>query len=179
MLVDLERARIERQANSEQRARLAILDKHGTNIGPMPASQPTSKTTLPRSVAVLPNSLPLLQYTSLLGTQTLLLLFTALFLPRTTVLVLPSVLPSQKTSLDRPQHPFIEPLTTSPAWTLAWICLGTGVVISWWAGWVKVWHFEAHRATNESPDATRLKKATMPSKPRVIFPPPIEISVAD
>ncbi|KAG8950969.1 hypothetical protein FRC00_007470 [Tulasnella sp. 408] len=65
------------------------------------------------------SGLPLARYTSIVGTQSLLLTFTALFLPRSTSSLLGSdFLPPPSSSLDRPQHPFLEPLTASPVLTL-------------------------------------------------------------
>ncbi|KIO33132.1 hypothetical protein M407DRAFT_241161 [Tulasnella calospora MUT 4182] len=86
------------------------------------------------------SGLPLARYTSIVGTQSLLLAFTALFLPRSTTSLLGSdFLPPPSSSLDRPQHPFLEPITASPVLTLVWLCLGVGVVISWSSGYMRVW----------------------------------------
>ncbi|KAF7366784.1 p-loop containing nucleoside triphosphate hydrolase protein [Mycena sanguinolenta] len=43
---------------------------------------------------------------------------------------------------DRPQHPFLEALTRSPAGTLAWVCAGAVVLQGWWGGWVREWGIE-------------------------------------
>jgi len=86
------------------------------------------------------SALPLARYSSLVGTQTVLLLFTAFFLPRSTMTLLgPAYLPLQKSSVDRPQHPFLEPLTASPSLTLAWMCSGVAAIMPWWAGYMRVW----------------------------------------
>ncbi|QRW25893.1 GPI biosynthesis family Pig-F protein [Rhizoctonia solani] len=75
-------------------------------------------------------SFPLSRYASLLGSQTLGLGFTLGMLPRTRVLQpeLASLFGTQsdgvKTSQDHPQHPFLTPLTDSPARTLFWLCFG-------------------------------------------------------
>ncbi|KAG8930893.1 hypothetical protein FRC02_003499 [Tulasnella sp. 418] len=85
-------------------------------------------------------SFPYAQYSSLLGTQALLLIFSALFLPRSTPHLFGlDFLPEQKTSRDRPQHEFLQPLTASPELTLGWVCLGVGLVIPWWAGYMRIW----------------------------------------
>jgi phosphatidylinositol glycan class F len=78
---------------------------------------------------------PYFQYTSLLGTHTLLLAFTAVFLPAGTVLV--TSLPPQQSSLDKPQHRLLEPITANPLWTLLWLCAGTSACQAWWAGWMR------------------------------------------
>lgn len=78
---------------------------------------------------------PYFQYTSLLGTHTLLLAFTAFFLPGGTVLITP--LPPQQSSLDKPQHRLLEPITASPVWTLLWLCAGTSACQAWWGGWMR------------------------------------------
>lgn len=86
------------------------------------------------------SGLPLARYTSIVGTQSLLLVFTALFLPRSTSSLLgPDFLPPPSSSLDRPQHPFLEPITASPVLTLFWLCLGVGFVIAWSSGYMRVW----------------------------------------
>lgn len=87
---------------------------------------------------------PYFQYTSLLGTHTLLLGFTAAFLPAGTVLLTP--LPPQQSSLDKPQHRLLEPITANPVWTLLWLCAGTGACQAWWAGWMRqLWAAYPHQ----------------------------------
>jgi hypothetical protein len=85
---------------------------------------------------------PFGQYTSVVGVHTTLLAFTALFLPRTTFLLeFTAAWPDEAlmTSRDKPQHPFIVPLTLSPISTLLCICLGMLVLQAWWGGWVRNW----------------------------------------
>ncbi|KAJ6625089.1 GPI biosynthesis protein family Pig-F-domain-containing protein [Mycena sp. CBHHK59/15] len=75
---------------------------------------------------------PFAGYTSAVGVHTSLLAFSALFLPRTTEIIeflKPAIDPSQLTSRDRPQHPFLDALTMSPVSTLACICVGAAI---WW-----------------------------------------------
>ncbi|KAG9007072.1 hypothetical protein FRB90_009560 [Tulasnella sp. 427] len=101
-----------------------------------PKSSDPSETDAPSQES----GLPLARYTSIVGTQSLLLAFTALFLPRSTASIFGSdFLPPPSSSLDRPQHPFLEPLTASPVLTLIWLCLGVGVVVAWSAGYMRVW----------------------------------------
>ncbi len=82
--------------------------------------------------------LPLAQCASLVGTHSLFLLFTALFLPRSSI-YLGIELPEQRTSLDRPQSEFLKPLTSRPELTVTWISLGVLIVNTWWSGWVRAW----------------------------------------
>ncbi|KAJ7291448.1 GPI biosynthesis protein family Pig-F-domain-containing protein [Mycena rebaudengoi] len=85
---------------------------------------------------------PFLRYTSAVGVHTSLLAFSALFLPRTTEVfefLKPDIDPSQFTSKDRPQHPFLDALTLSPVSTVACICIGASVLQSWWGGWMRSW----------------------------------------
>jgi len=85
---------------------------------------------------------PFARYISLVFVHATLLAFTALFLPRTTFLFQLPPGPSQMTSRDRPQHPFLEPLTINPVSTLACICAGGVVLQGWWGGWVRGWWIE-------------------------------------
>ncbi|KAJ7130358.1 GPI biosynthesis protein family Pig-F-domain-containing protein [Mycena epipterygia] len=85
---------------------------------------------------------PFAGYTSVVGVHTTLLAFSTLFLPRTPEVfdfLKPELAPSQRTSRDRPQHPFLDALTLSPVSTLACICVGAAVLQSWWGGWVRAW----------------------------------------
>ncbi|KAG5635370.1 hypothetical protein H0H81_011517 [Sphagnurus paluster] len=101
---------------------------------------------------------PFARYTSIVGVHTTLLSFTALFLPRTTLLL--DLAPSPTaTSLDRPQHPFLEALTARPALTLACLCTGAALLQSWWAGWVRSWG--AQYAMRGSDDERRLETAAL------------------
>lgn len=89
---------------------------------------------------------PFFQYASTLGIQSSLLLFTAFFLPRTSLLYFdsPAEFPFAQaaSSLDRPQAAFLEPLTASPALTLGWICGGSCILVLWWARWVRSWAYD-------------------------------------
>jgi phosphatidylinositol glycan class F len=103
----------------------------------LPANTPSSQHAPNASF-----SFPILQFTSVLGTYTLLLIFVALYLPRSTTLLssfIPTPAPRPQTSLDRPEHPFLVPLTANPELTLSWVCLGSWVLVAWWGGWVRGW----------------------------------------
>jgi len=84
---------------------------------------------------------PFARYTSVVGVHTNLLAFSALFLPRSVFFVTtPDLTPAS--SRDKPQHPFLDPLTINPAWTLACICGGAIILQGWWGGWVRKWSNE-------------------------------------
>lgn len=90
----------------------------------------------------LANSIPINSYIAVVGVHTTLWAFTGLYLPRTTFTSGPDTKwnsSQQLSSRDRPQHSFLVALTVNPTWTLACICLGAGIVQSWWAGQVKRW----------------------------------------
>ncbi|KAJ1301088.1 hypothetical protein OPQ81_003506 [Rhizoctonia solani] len=128
-------------------------------------------------------SFPLSRYASLLGSQTLGLGFTLGMLPRTRVLQpelasLFGTLDTPKTSQDHPQHPFLTPLTDSPARTLFWLCAGSLVLIGWSAGSLRIWHkasepdkydsTEQSSTTNSAPEkvvlGTKVKRPPIPAR---------------
>lgn len=81
-------------------------------------------------------------YFSVVGVHTTLWVFVAFYLPRTTFLADLASLElgeSQISSRDRPQHPFLAPLTANPASTLLYICAGGIILQSWWAEWMRNW----------------------------------------
>ncbi|KAJ7151357.1 GPI biosynthesis protein family Pig-F-domain-containing protein [Mycena crocata] len=111
-----------------------------------PASQEQGPDTQLSDTLSPPVFFPFATYTSIVGVHTTLLAFSTLFLPRTTDVfefLRPEVDPSQLTSKDRPQHPFLDALTLSPASTLACICAGAAVLQAWWGGWVREWWIES------------------------------------
>lgn len=92
----------------------------------------------PSLVEILPGD----SYIPVVGVHTTLLLFSGLFLPRTTFLQDITYVQAdleQISSTDHPQHPFLEALTLNPLATLVYICLGAAVLQSWWAGYVRDW----------------------------------------
>lgn len=122
--------------------RMAPKHKGGTR----PARPPPDQFALDSKLSVSPMKFPFAGYTSIVGVHSTLLLFVALFLPRTTILLDPSLAPkpvaSQLTSRDKPQHPFLEPLTLNPTWTMACVCAGAVVLQAWWGGWIRRWWIE-------------------------------------
>jgi phosphatidylinositol glycan class F len=91
---------------------------------------------------------PFAQYTSVVGVHTTLLAFTALFLPRTNLFLTKSSA-TQMTSRDRPQHPFVEALTTHPLWTMTCVCGGVIILQVWWGRWMRNWAIEFTRSDDK------------------------------
>jgi len=102
-------------------------------------SDPSTKRPSPSlQKEVLPGN----SYIPVVGVHATLLAFNALFLPRTTFLqelTGISVNSAQLSSLDRPRHPFLEPLTLNPLTTTLYICFGAAILQSWWAGYIREW----------------------------------------
>ncbi|KAJ7720793.1 GPI biosynthesis protein family Pig-F-domain-containing protein [Mycena metata] len=102
-----------------------------------------------------PTFFPFASYTATVGVHTTLLVFTALFLPQAVTPTLHELFESssssqrsgdaqgrtqaQQTSLDRPQHPFLDALTLDPVATLICVCVGAALLQGWWGGWVRGW----------------------------------------
>ena len=108
----------------------------------------------------LPNALPK-QYPPLLLIHVILLAAALILLPQTPIPNLP--LPPPARGLDKPQHPFIVPITARPVLTLVWACLGAVLLVPWWAGSLRRW---AHDGTLGSRSAQQ-RLAGDPHKQRV------------
>ncbi|KAJ4478239.1 GPI biosynthesis protein family Pig-F-domain-containing protein [Lentinula aciculospora] len=111
-----------------------------------PTSQPiAAQSNAPASDIATPSQdadfFPFARYTSVVGVNSSLMVFVGLFLPRSTVLfdAAQSSTSTQASSQDRPQHPFLEPLTANPLSTLAYLCLGTIILQAWWSAWLRAW----------------------------------------
>ena len=101
---------------------------------------------------------PLSKFYSLLGVHTSLLIFVAVYLPRTSYISTP--IPEQASSRDRPQHPFLRPLTADTFLTLLWLCGGAAAVQASWATWLKKETEDARvKERGENNDEARLKRA--------------------
>ncbi|KLO13285.1 hypothetical protein SCHPADRAFT_852771 [Schizopora paradoxa] len=83
----------------------------------------------------MPSSFPFSRFSSLLGVHSLLVIFTAGWLPRSSKYL--GSLPPQASSKDRPQHPFLHPITADPLLTLGWLCIGILAVNATWAPFMK------------------------------------------
>ena len=112
------------------------------------------------------NSIPINAYITVVGVHTTLWAFTGLYIPRTTFIDgLTNTkwdFSQQLSSRDRPQHPFLVALTLNPTWTLASICVGAGIVQSWWAGQVRQWWLDLSIQGTE--EEKRMEKALYDSK---------------
>jgi hypothetical protein len=84
----------------------------------------------------LPNAIPK-QYPPLILIHVIILSSALVLLPSTPIPSLP--LPPPTRGLDKPQHTFLVPITARPVLTLAWACLGAGLLIPWWAGSLRRW----------------------------------------
>lgn len=111
-------------------------------------------------LASLPNAIPR-QYPPLVLIHVILLSSALFLLPTTPIPNLP--LPSPARGLDKPQHPFLVPITARPVLTLAWACLGATLLIPWWAGSLRRW---AHDGTL-GPRTVQMRLAGDPHKQRV------------
>lgn len=118
----------------------------------MPRSKPKSKAKTEAPAA--PSSghieivfkFPYLQYASLLGTYVVLVCFAGLALPSSSKWLGFRSLP-QLSSVDRPQHPFLNPITSNPAGTVVTVSVGIFGLTVWWAGWVRLWWAQEKRLT--------------------------------
>ena len=125
------------------------------------AQQSTNGSTKspPKTGSIVTSTIPMASYISVVGVHTTLWAFAGLYLPRTaflTELIKPEWDPTQLTSQDRPQHPFLEALTLNPTYTLACICLGAAILQTWWAGWLRKWWLDLGlRGTDSERSAER------------------------
>ncbi|WVQ79352.1 hypothetical protein IAT38_001449 [Cryptococcus sp. DSM 104549] len=81
---------------------------------------------------------PLHEYFPLLIYLSFILLLSFITLPHSTAFLFPSPL-TQSSSADRPEHPFLTPITARPLVTMLWDVLGMGVCMGWWGGRMKGW----------------------------------------
>ncbi|KZT00720.1 uncharacterized protein LAESUDRAFT_665530 [Laetiporus sulphureus 93-53] len=109
---------------------------------------------------------PFARYISVTGVHVCLLVFTALYLPRTDLSFLISLSPFQRRhvdtggSQDAPSDAMTL-LTSNPTQTVAWMCLGTFIIQAWWSNWLKTWSVEAREAATGKQDAAELTKQKM------------------
>jgi hypothetical protein len=84
----------------------------------------------------LPNALPK-QYPPQVLVHVILLSAALVLFPQMPIPSLP--LPPPARGLDKPQHPFLAPITARPVLTLMWACLGAVLLVPWWAGSLRRW----------------------------------------
>ena len=98
--------------------------------------------------------LPLFSYAATVGVHGSLLLFTALFLPRTSFAFFSNTsnfpFLQSASSLDRPQPEFLEALTASPPLTLAWLCAGVFLISFSWSGRIRRQAYEQHKPVDRT-----------------------------
>lgn len=80
-------------------------------------------------------SLPLKEYFALQNYLACLLCASFVFLPRSSIWGNFS----QKSSADRPEHPFLTPITSRPLVTMAWDLAGLAIIIMWWGQHLSSW----------------------------------------
>jgi GPI ethanolamine phosphate transferase 2/3 subunit F len=129
-------------------------------LQPPSTSDDNSAAAAELELISLPNALPK-QYPPLILIHVILLAAALLLLPQTPIPNLP--LPPPARGLDKPQHPFLAPITARPALTLVWACLGAVLLVPWWAGSLRRW---AHDGTLGSRSAQQ-RLAGDPHKQRV------------
>ncbi len=125
----------------------------GTRLIPTPRSSASASSSRTNDNSPIPS--PSI-YLSLHLTLSFLLIFSFLFLPRTSIyLYSPSPSPPllQKSSLDRPEHPFLTAITANPIGTMIWVNVGIWVCMTWWGGWLKVWWREEKIRKGEMRDS--------------------------
>ncbi|KAN0139383.1 GPI biosynthesis protein family Pig-F domain containing protein [Lactarius tabidus] len=101
-----------------------------------PPAQSESADPAETELLSLPNAIPK-QYPPLILVHVLLLSAALVLLPQTPIPDLP--LPPPARGLDKPQHPFLAPITARPVLTLAWACFGAALFVSLWAGSLRRW----------------------------------------
>ena len=93
-------------------------------------SDSADTSSLPPTLHTFPS-----QYPAHALVHTVLIVSSFLLLPQTALL--DPVEPTR--NLDKPQHPFLAPLTARPELTAAWSSVGSALVVGWWAGSIREW----------------------------------------
>lgn len=101
-----------------------------------PPNISSDDSTTDLDLVSLPNAIPK-QYPPLILIHAILLSSALVLLPQTPIPHLP--LPPPTRGLDKPQLPFLAPITARPVLTLAWHCLGAILLVPWWAGSLRRW----------------------------------------
>lgn len=99
----------------------------------------TTAAGAPAEGVMLKQTLPLKDYFSTLAYLSFLLSTTVALLPRSTKYFYPGAVAAQTTSADRPEHPFLTPITANPTASAAWIAAGTGVTVAWLGNRYRRW----------------------------------------
>ena len=94
------------------------------------------------------------RYVSTVVVYCVILLSSVLILPHIAS-VLVDVKPEQLSSLDKPQHPFLVPLTAKPVLTVAYAVIAALVLQIWWARCLIKW--DTHGAAQSRTTGHRLR----------------------
>ena len=111
----------------------------------MPNHQVSSPVCITMSKPAISPRLPLADYLSTTSFLAFLLTTNIVFLPRSNTYFQQVAPPAQRTSSDRPEHPFLTPLTSNPLETMLWWILGDGIVMSWWGTRLRRWWYPLTR----------------------------------
>lgn len=87
-------------------------------------------------------------YFSSLAYLSLLLGACLVLLPRSSTYFYASE-PVQRSSTDRPEHPFLTPITANVPATLGWELVGLVITMAWWGGKVSRWWGGGERVCNK------------------------------
>ena len=140
------------------------LDKQSKELARSVRCLMTATTTSMSTDKIISN-FPLFRFSSLLGVHSILLIFVALFLPRSSFLL--SDLPPQASSRDRPQHEFLRPITAEPQLTLVWLCIGAIIVQASWASRLKYETVSVKLQLFGEDEEARVKRTMESSKERL------------
>jgi hypothetical protein len=130
-----------------------------------PPNTPSDDSSTVPDLVSLPNAIPG-QYPPLILIHVILLSAALVLLPQTPIPDLP--LPSPTRGLDKPQPPFLAPITARPVLTLVWACLGAVLLVPWWAGSLRRWAHDgtlAPVASSSALQVTRIYKGCALSVP--------------
>lgn len=64
---------------------------------------------------------------------------------------------SQTISADRPEHPFLTPVTSQPTYTMLWLVLGVWVSVAWWSKHLASW-WDREKTKGNSAQVDEAKK---------------------
>lgn len=107
--------------------------RQGLNGIPNANSTPQTSRSIPK--------FPLTTYFSLLSYLAPLLLLSFLILPRSSTYLSLGTTPEtiKRSSADRPEHPFLTPLTSNVLLTMSWNVLGMWICMIWWGQHLRKW----------------------------------------
>lgn len=97
----------------------------------------SSTSSLPQTPSTMPEPFDTKQYIKHLSYHQCLLFASFVFLPRSGLKG--STAASQRISLDRPEHPFLTPITYSPIRTMLFYLLGAVVCAMLWGQHLRTW----------------------------------------